>query len=522
MSQFEQSKISSIVIVGGGTAGWLTAGILASELRSRIQRKELCITLIESPNIPTIGVGEGTWPTMPNTLNRMGVSETEFIRECDASFKQGSKFVNWGSEENTENNFYYHPFDVPMASMEGVLPEYWLEQEQSKSLAESFTVQQALCEANKAPKNITHAEFGREANYGYHLDAGKFSNFLKKHCIEKLGVKHIFADVEDVTLDPSGNIKSISLGENGPFTADLFVDCTGFKSLLLGKALNVKFNSVSGMLFADTAIVTQVKYPQMNAPIKPYTQSTAQTCGWIWDIGLPTRRGVGYVYSSEYTDTENAKKEIDNYISKTTINAQQSDYRTIQFTPGYRDKFWHKNCVAVGLSAGFLEPLEASALVMVELSAYMIAEQLPATKSALYVTEKRFNKRFRYHWQRAIDFLKLHYILSKRNTPFWLDNRKSESIPDSLQHLMVLWRHQVPKATDFELSAELFNAPSYQFVLYGTHFRSELLFSMPQREQEYMQQQVLHNQQLTGKLIDKMPDHRSLINKIVQYGLAKV
>lgn len=369
-------KIQNIAIIGGGTAGWLTAGILASRLRNRILNKDLTITLCESPNIPTIGVGEGTWPTMPATLKKMGISETDFIRECDASFKQGSKFNGWGNDSG--QGFYYHPFDTPVGMLEGLIPEYWLQHtNQKSSLAQLFSPQEALCEAHIAPKSITHAEYAGEGIYGYHLNAGAFSKFLQKHCVDRLAVNHILADVVDVSLTPSGDINSVLLHESGELKADLFIDCTGFKSLLLGKALGVPFKPVTDVLFADTALAAQVNYPSETSPISSCTQSTAQTAGWIWDIGLPTRRGTGHVFSSQHTTTEQAEIDLRQYINNTGGCGDDISVRKIDFTAGYRDKFWHKNCVAVGLSAGFLEPLEASALVLVELAANFIAEQLP-------------------------------------------------------------------------------------------------------------------------------------------------
>ncbi|MCU4675611.1 tryptophan 7-halogenase [Catenovulum sp. 2E275] len=517
-----QNKIKQIAIVGGGTAGWLTAGILASRLRTRINNGDIAVTLCESPNIPTVGVGEGTWPTMPSTLKAMGISETEFIRECDAAFKQGSKFVNWGQEEGDVPQYYYHPFDVPIAAFEGLLPEYWLTNPDMGSLAKIFSVQEALCENFKAPKNITHAEYAHAANYGYHLDAGKFAKLLQKHCTEKLSVKHILADVTEVELATDGSIDSVILDQGRTLSADLFIDCTGFKSLLLGQALDIKFKPVSDVLFADTAIATQVQYPDNNMQIKPYTQSTAQTAGWIWDIGLSSRRGVGHVFSSKHISAQQAQAELEQYIIASGADTSELNFRKIDFNSGYREKFWHKNCVAVGLSAGFLEPLEASALVLVELSAAMIAEQLPPTINTLSIVEKRFNQKFHYRWQRAIDFLKLHYILSQRQTQFWQDNRAETSIPSSLQELMLLWQHQVPKVSDFEATGELFQAPSFQFVLYGTHFRTEPVYNLSPAEVEFMQHQVIKNQKSTDNLLTQLPDHRSLINKIKQYGLAKV
>lgn len=512
--------VKSVVIVGGGTAGWITAGVLAARFQSRILNGEMTITLCESPTIPTIGVGEGTWPTMPSTLKSIGISETDFIRECEASFKQGSKFIGWGKDDGQD--VYYHPFDVPAGSLQGVIAEHWLHENYQQSFADLFTVQDRLGDANLAPKTIATAEFSSIVNYGYHLNAGAFSIFLQKHCVQKLGVKHLLDDVEKVNLTDCGSIKSVLLKKLGEVQGDLFIDCTGFKSLLLGEALGVKFKPVDDVLFADTALAAQVPYLNNNSPIASFTKSTAQSAGWIWDIGLPSRRGVGHVFSSKHTTKEQAETDLLQYITASGGDTSKVSIREINFTSGHREKFWHKNCVAIGLSAGFLEPLEASALVLVELSAKLITEQFPSTDTDMAILAKRFNTIFTYRWGRAIDFLKLHYILSERTTPFWLDNKKAESIPERLQELMQLWQHNVPTVNDFEPMGELFQAPSYQFVLYGSSFKSKPLFKLEQPINNYIMEQIKQTKAKQDQLLTSLPSNRELIEKIHKYGLSKI
>ncbi|WP_440875979.1 tryptophan halogenase family protein [Thalassotalea sp. PLHSN55] len=515
-----KNVIKSIAIVGGGSAGWLSAAIIAARHQARIEKGELTITLIESENIATVGVGEGTWPTMPQTLRSIGVSETDFIRECNVSFKQGSKFVNWDDE--SKNNFYYHPFNVPDGALQGDTVEYWLDQNSSDSLAKLFTSQETLCQQQLAPKTITTPEYAGYANYGYHLDAIKFAAFLQRHCVEKLGVKHQIADVENVQLSHTGDIDSVITQCGKTLSADFFIDCTGFKSLLLGDALGVKFKPIDDVLFADTALAVQVPYNHAEDEIASYTQSTAQTAGWIWDIGLPTRRGVGYVFSSKYQSQESAESDLRRYIENTGVDASDLAIKKISFQAGHRDKFFHKNCVAIGLSAGFLEPLEAAALMMIEQSATMIAEQLPKTTSVLPIIEQRFNETFHYRWQRVIEFLKLHYVLSKRETPFWQDNRKSNTIPERLRKQLQLWQYNVPTQLDFNRIGEVFQAASYQFVLYGSQFKTEQLFSLDPAISNAVAQQVNSNLQATKQLVASLPTNRELIQKIHQYGLSKI
>lgn len=511
--------IKSIMIVGGGTAGWLTAGIIAARHRARINNSELTITVVESDNIPTVGVGEGTWPTMPNTLRSMGISETDFIRECSASFKQGTKFVNWDSE--TQDSHYYHPFDVPQGALEGDIASYWLNENCDKSLASLFTNQEAICDNELAPKTISTPEYASFVNYGYHLDALEFSAFLHKHCVTKLGVKHVVADIESAVLSPSGDIASLQLVD-GVLEADFYIDCSGFKSLLLGGALDVKFNKIDDVLFADTALAAQVPYKNKDDTIASYTKSTAQSAGWIWDIGLPSRRGVGYVFSSKHTTRDKAEQDLVTYIKNSGGNTDNLSFKEINFQAGHREKFFHKNCVAIGLSAGFIEPLEAAALVMIELSATMIAERLPKTQNTLSIIEKRFNETFTYRWERVIEFLKLHYIVSNRTTPFWQDNKKEQSIPKRLREQMTLWQNTVPTQFDFNQIGEVFQAASYQFVLYGSKFRTESLFAIDPAIKNFATEQIKQNDLRSKKLLTTLPSNRELIDQIHQYGMKKI
>lgn len=512
--------IKSVVIVGGGTAGWITAGRIAAENKTN-QPNGVRVTLIESPGIPPIGVGEGTWPTMRTTLLKMGISETDFIRECDASFKQGAKFSKW--VDGSEQDFYYHPLMLPQGFSKTNLAPYWAakQHEMGKSFSEAVCFQEAVCEQGLAPKTIRSAEYTGIANYAYHLDAGKFSAFLQKHCIEKLGVTHILDDVVQINSAENGDIASLGCQQQGEITGDLFIDCSGFSSILLGKHFEVPFIDCSDVLFIDTALAVQVPYENEHSPIASHTISTAQDAGWIWDIGLQKRRGVGYVYASKYCSEEQARETLANYVGPAIADLK---VRKIPIKSGHREKFWHKNCVAIGLSAGFLEPLEASALVLVELSAQMIAEQLPACREVMDVLAKRFNDTFSYRWQRIIDFLKLHYMLSQRNdSQFWIDNRDPATIPQSLQELLTLWRYHPPSDHDFTSNNEVFPAASYQYVLYGMGFKTDT--SMIQHtlgNQQMAEQQFVLNQKNIAQVLGTLPCNRELLDKVHQYGFQAV
>lgn len=509
--------VKHVVILGGGTAGWISAGLIASKLIPANQVTS--VTLIESKNIPAIGVGEGTWPTMRSTLRKIGISETDLIIECDATFKQASKFVSW--VDDSKNDYYYHPFNSTKAYPHINLAPYWQSNNAGKeSFSASVSCQEALCEQGLAPKYLTTAEYQDIANYGYHLDAVKFAKLLKKHCISQLSIKHIEDDVIKVNKDAAGAIQSLSTKMNGQISGDLFIDCSGFSSTLLGKAMQVPFINKQDQLFNDSALVVQVPYKQADSPIPCYTQSTAQPSGWIWDIGLSTRRGVGYVYSSKYATDEQAEQTLRNYLGEGSDNLQ---VKKINFKVGHREVFWRKNCVAVGLSAGFLEPLEASALMFVETSAAMIADQFPACTEVMEKTAERFNKAFLHRWNGVIDFLKLHYVLSNRTEPFWLDNKQPASISNALQSLLKLWQFQAPSDYDFPSQFDVFRAPSYQYVLYGMGFNTDFLSAQHLlNEGEKAQRAFNMKAKEQANLCASLPMHRELICNVKRHGFSRI
>ncbi|GAB5454027.1 MAG: tryptophan 7-halogenase [Henriciella sp.] len=499
----------TVLIVGGGTAGWLSAAIIAAHHRHRSE-DELEIMLVEASDIPTVGVGEGTWPTLRNTVRSIGISEKRLFKECFAGFKQGGKFVNWMSKDD----FYYHPFTVPLGYGSLDLAPYV---DDVRSFSRLSNYQEAVCEAGLAPRAPTDSEFQGICNYAYHLDAGAFANLLKRHCIDELGVKHRIGTVNDVVLGARGEIASLKLAEGGtPFelSADLFVDCTGFRSLLLGKSLGAKFNSIDDVLFNDSALAVRVNYDDENAPLACHTIATGQTAGWIWDIGLTTRRGVGHVYSSEHLSDDEAAQNLSAYLGK---SVDQLDMKSIKFQAGYRETPWLKNCVGIGLSGGFVEPLEATAIMLVEVAARYVAENIFADFSILPIIEKRFNQQMSYRWQRITDFLKLHYSLTKRTEPYWKAHTDAQSIPESLQEDLAVWQNRGPIKSDFEGVAELFPAASYQYVLYGMGFKPNYdhqayLYNQTQQAQRLLER----NQTLIRQLSQDLPPHRNFINHWLQ------
>ena len=503
-----------VVVVGGGSAGWIAAAVIAAEH----QRDETAsVVLVESPDVPTIGVGEGTWPSMRSTLKRLGIAETAFIRECDASFKQGTRFLRWRRRQGDDS--YVHPFSWPLdyANINPAL--HWLTDRGAMPFAEMVTPQAEVIARGLAPKQAAMPHYAFAVNYGYHLDAGKFAALLQRHAVNRLGVRHVRANVVGVEPRANGDIEALTL-DNGTRTGgDLFVDCTGAQALLIGEHFGQELVSVADVLFNDRAIVAQVPYanPDTDA-IAPVTRATAQDAGWIWDIGLPTRRGLGHVYASAHMDEEAARQALERYITATapSVSLPAIDYRRIPFAPGYRRTPWLRNCVAVGLSAGFVEPLEASALALVEQTATHIAEQLPRDREIMDVVAKRFNAKMHTHWQRIVEFLKLHYAASERDdTAYWREHRRPGSWPESLREKLTLWQQQPPWHDDAPMLAELFPSASYQYVLYGMGFSPRYRQGDPARAEAVRRR----TRQQASRLAAQLPTTRELVRAMAEQGM---
>jgi tryptophan halogenase len=513
--------VKHVVIVGGGSAGWLTAAVLA-QAHGAGTGGGLQVTLLESPDIGPIGVGEGTWPTMRDTLRGVGVSETDLFRHCDAAFKQGSRFNGW--VDGSPADHYFHPFVLPQGYTEAPLAAVWLARHADVPFADLVSFQPHLCAQGRAPKQAATPEYAAVANYGYHFDAGKFGVLLKRHCTERLGVKHLLDAVVAIHSHDHGDIASLQTRTGGAVGGDLFVDCTGMASLLLAQHFGVEFVSQRQVLFNDTALAVQVPYAREDCAIASQTLATAQSDGWVWDIGLPTRRGVGHVYSSAHTSDDAAEAALRRYVQATGGPADIASPRKLSFQPGYRKKFWHRNCVAIGLSAGFVEPLEASALALIELSAALLSDEMPATRAAMDIVAQRFNDTFSYRWERVIDFLKLHYALTRRHdTPYWRDHAAPEHIPQRLQDLLTLWRHRPPSRRDFDRVEELFPSASYQYVLYGMGFRPEPgAYARPPGGDDAADGYFREAASLTRRMLPALPGNRELIEHVKRHGMLRV
>ena len=513
-------NIRKIVVVGGGTAGWLTAGLLASRFHQA--EDKVSVTLVESPDVPIIGVGEGTWPSMRTTLKTIGVSESDFFNQCDASFKQGSKFVGW---EKGGDDYYYHPFSLPEGYSEVNLADHWQMHKDKVSFANAVGVQSLMCEKGLAPKQITTPEYAFNLNYGYHLDAGKFASFLSAHCVEKLGVDHVLANVGRVSNDEDGYITKLDCDTGEVISGDFFIDCTGFHAKLIEGHFGIEKLPLSDVLFNDSALAVQVPHAQESSEIESCTLGTAQSSGWVWDIALPTRRGIGYVHSSDFISEDAASEELYQYLQKSGCAMPKHEFapRKISFSPNKRKMFWVKNCVAIGLSAGFVEPLEASALVLVETAAKFVREHLPSNQGGLSPIARRYNAMMNRHWLDIVDFLKLHYVLNQRDEEYWKAHLQPSGIPDSLRENLELWEIATPWLLDTPHIDALFPAASYQYVLYGmnhdTRLEADWLAPEQQKQADILFQK---NIEKARGLSTALPTNRDLLQKVRQYGFQSI
>ena len=511
--------IRDVLIVGGGTAGWLAAAYLAKRLGAN-RPDGLRVTLIESSDIGIIGVGEGTFPSIKKLLLTLGADEAEFMRACSATFKQGISFVDWArTPQGGRHSSYYHPFNLPETTESGIdLLPYWLMGVAGETpLSAAVNLQDRVCDAGRGPKRPGERDYYGAMNYAYHFDAGRLATWLAEVGVS-LGVRRLIGTVEGVDLDENGAIASVSTREHGVLTAGLYVDCTGFRGELIGKALGSTFRDVDNHLFVDRALAMQVPYGRPDHPIATTTISTAHEAGWTWDIGLDNRRGVGYVYSSRHTDDTRAEEVLRGYIGAA---AETLSARQLKFRLGYRERPWVKNCVAIGLSGGFLEPLESTGITMIDMAVEMLADIFPHDSQAMDASARAFNRALTKRFELAVDFLKLHYGLSKRtDNAFWTDNADQASWSERLVDLITQWKFRPPSAYDFTSTLDTFPASSYKYVLYGMGFKTDLSSQAAlyphagQAKREFHRVNVL-----AGRAAAVLPDHRSLIDAV--YGASQ-
>lgn len=468
------------------------------------------MTVIEAPDIPTIGVGEGTWPTMRATLSDIGLAEEEVLRSCDGAFKQGSRFDGWVT--GAPGDRYYHPFTPPIDSDPRELIAGWRELSPGLPFAYAVSSQPATCEAHLAPRQGSMPGYTGALNYAYHLDASKLGATLSRHAVTELGVFHRREEVVGIDAAPDGAIRSLQTRSGERIEGDLFIDCTGHAAMLIGGHCGVDWIDRSDVLANDRALAVQVPV-EPGSPIESQTIGTAHEAGWLWDIGLPTRRGIGCVYSSKFMNEAQASDILRAYVATAAGEdaAAMIKPRALSFRSGHRTEFWRHNCIAIGLSAGFLEPLEASAIVMIELSLRALIENFPASPEIMSVHARRFNDLFRTRWDRVVEFLKLHYVLSKRPEPYWQAQRDLAHVPPRLADLIKIWRDQPPSAFDLPLADEIFPAASYQYVYYGMD--GAIPGGLPRLSSNARRQFEQLRQRERG-LMSALPTNRSLLDTV--------
>ncbi|MEE3622777.1 tryptophan halogenase family protein [Nitrospirillum sp. BR 11752] len=509
------TRARTILIVGGGTAGWLAAAYLARYLGVR-EDGPIRITLLESQDIGIVGVGEGTFPTIRNTLKFLGLDEARFMRETAATFKQGIRFDRWVT--GAEDDSFFHPFEAPFP-MEGAgLVPYWLLQERDARppFAQAMTLQPRVAEARRAPKRGPEGDFEAPLNYAYHFDAAKAAAALAR-CARDLGVLHLQGTVTDVALGPDGAIDHVLTREQGSLSADFYLDCSGFRAELIGRALGVPQKPVKPILATDRALSCKVPHGMPDAPLESVTLATAHAAGWTWDIGLEGGRGIGCVYSSDHMSDDAAEAALRAYLAPLLgRDAAPPPFRRIAFDPGYRETPWVRNCVAIGLSAGFLEPLESTSVVLVEVAVGMLAELFPHDGD-WQAPAARFNELMTRRFENIVAFLKLHYCLSRREEPFWRDNRDPATIPPGLRDLLARWRTRPPSRFDFALDLEAFAYFNYQYILYGMGFETDLSAARGAYPDAEAARKIFARVQTYGDhAIRDLPAHRALIRRLNQ------
>ena len=506
----------TILILGGGTAGWLAAAYLARAL-DLSGNGGVSITLLEAPDIGIVGVGEGTFPTIRKTLQYIGIDEPSFVRATNATFKQGIRFDDWvHTPKDGRHSHFLHPFEPPFYADGANLIAYWLLQDEATRppFAQAMSIQNHVAEAQRAPKRSDEGAFTGPLNYAYHFDAARLADVLAKSA-KAMGVRHLQGRLRDATLDERGHIASIDTAEHGTLSADLYLDCSGFRAELIGETLGSSYRSVRDTLFTDRALACKLPYARPDAPLESYTIAAAHEGGWLWDIGLAGCRGVGCVYSSDHVSDAQAEAILRRYVG---VPEAEIAPRLIPFEPGWRERQWIGNCVAVGLSGGFLEPLESTGVVMIEAAVGMIAEMFPHN-GPVDAPARRFNELITARYANIVNFLKLHYCLSQREERFWRDNADPGSIPERLRDLLEQWRYRPPGRFDFILDLESFAFFNYQYILYGMAFRTDLSAVRDEfphvREAERMFARIRN---FGERAAQDLPAHRLLIDEINALG----
>ncbi|MBH8556043.1 tryptophan 7-halogenase [Nostocaceae cyanobacterium CENA357] len=475
--------VQNVVIVGGGSAGWMTAAYLSKALDKNVQ-----ITLVESSNITTVGVGEATFSTIKVFFDYLGLQEHEWMPKCNATYKMGIKFVNW----NAKRQHFYHPFQRYEVIDGFDISEWWLKIKKNQEAFDyaCFLIPW-LCDNQKSPRYLDGQVFDDKVQnefssqqiakknilnnlkiqypYAYHFDANLLARFMKDYAMRR-GVKQIVDDVIDVKLAEDGSIDHINTKEHDSINGDLFIDCTGFRGLLINKALGEPFISYAESLLCDSAIAMQLPSDIQKDGINPYTTATALNNGWVWNIPLYGRSGTGYVYSSAFVSQEDAEKEFREHLGEASDNCKASH---IKMRIGRNRNSWVKNCVAIGLSSGFVEPLESTGIFFIQHAIEELVSHFP-NKSSNEELINSYNKVIADCIDGVRDFLTLHYCASDRaDTEFWKATKHDIKVPENLREKLRLWKNRLPNNKSINPKFHGFESYSYSVMLLGLNYMPE-------------------------------------------------
>jgi tryptophan halogenase len=446
------APIENILIVGGGSAGWMTAAALSDAFGQTCK-----ITVVESEVIGTVGVGEATIPPIRFFNHRLGIDEATFIRETSGSYKLGIQFVDW----TRLGHSYFHPFGKHGAEFDQVpFYHYWMRERLAGRVdgsIDDFSMAWAMAKAGK----FTHPAQDRRLiqstfDYAYHFDAGLYAQFLRRYAEER-GVTRIEGRVTNVTLNSErGVIESVTLEDGRSIEAEFFVDCSGFRGLLIEDALKAGYENWQHWLPCDRAVAAP---SAKTGDMTPYTRSTAKAAGWQWRIPLQHRTGNGYVHCSSFVDEDEATQTLVSSLESAPV----ADPRVLRFVTGRRKSFWKKNCVAIGLSAGFMEPLESTSLHLIQYGILRLVALFPDREMSPLLAEE-YNSQTAAEYERIRDFLILHYKATERDdSDLWRYCANME-IPDGLQYKIDHFRNY---GLLVAREGELFNNPSWIAVYLG-------------------------------------------------------
>lgn len=435
-------RVRNIIILGGGTAGWMAASYLASQLQNTVR-----ITVLEAPAIPRIGVGEATIPNLQRVFfDQLGIPERTWMAECNASFKAAVKFINWrsaGSSQPTarivdgEPDQFHHPFGILPECDQVPLSHYWFAKKHSGMTKEPFDYaccsEPPLLDANLAPCWMD----GRHATrYAWHFDAHLLADFLQRHATSKLGVHHVQDTMREVRFDERGFISSLVTKSGRELAGDLFIDCSGFRGLLINQALGEPFIDMNDQLLCNSAVATSLPYDDAAKGVEPYTSAIAMQSGWSWKIPMLSRFGTGYVYSSHFTSEDQAVEE---FCRLWKLNPDLTPLNKIRFRVGRNRRAWVKNCVGIGLASCFVEPLESSGIYFIYAALYQLAKHFP-TRNFDPTLSDRFNREIALMFDDTRDFIQAHFCFSPRtDTPFWRANKELR-LSDNIREKIAMYR----------------------------------------------------------------------------------